>query len=149
MRLWGKVVSGSLVLFAAVFGVVAIAEPHGRGAALAAAAICLAVGLVGVPWLVRLFLSLAGDDQLLATGIPDRAAIQSLRATGWRYNRVYPIVQFQLQLAGDGSIVTLRQAVDPQRLRELSAGQTVGVRVDPVDRRRLVIDWQEPVQGGL
>ena len=49
MRLWGKVMSGSLLLFAAVFAGVGLVVPEARAACFGAAAVCAAAALLGVP----------------------------------------------------------------------------------------------------
>ncbi len=145
MRLWGKVVGGSLLLFAAVFLIVAIAVREARAAGLAAATICVAAALIGVPLVVRSFSSFTGDEELLASGRSGRAKITRLEPTGWRYNRTDPIVRFALEVEHSEAVylVEVKQAVDPARLAGLAVGSVVAVRVDPENRMRVVIDWSE------
>jgi hypothetical protein len=123
--------------------------PEARAAALTGAAIAVAVGLVGVPMLVRLFMSITGDEQLLESGTPGFATITMLQPTGWRYNRVYPVVRFGLsvELAGVAYPVETKQTVAPDVLARLAPGAVVGVRVDPSDNNRVVIDWSQPIKG--
>ena len=52
MRLWGKVMSGSLLVFAAVFAGVGLLVPEARAACLGAAAVSAAAALLGVPLLL-------------------------------------------------------------------------------------------------
>ena len=146
MQLWGKVVSGALLLFAAVFLIVAFAVVEARSAALAAAAICVAVALWAVPLVVLTFSSFTGDEALLENGRLARAKIVRLEPTRWRYNRTDPIVRFALEVEPSGAVYPARvtQAVDPGRLAELAPGTLVAVRVDPENRARVVIDWREP-----
>jgi len=146
VRLWGKVVSGSLLLFAAVFLIVAIAVREARATAFAAAAISIAVGLFGVPLVVRAFSSFTGDEALLASGRLARARITRLEPTRWRYNRSDPIVRFALEVELSEAVYAteVRQVVDPGRLAELAPGARVAVRVDPQNQNRVVIDWREP-----
>jgi hypothetical protein len=59
-------------------------------------AISVAVALVGVPWIARLFMSITGDVAVL---------------------------------------------------ERLTLGTVVGVRVDPSERNRVVIDWRRPIKG--
>ncbi len=148
MELWGRVVSGSLVVFAAVFGVVGALVAEARVACLAAAAISLTVALFGVPRLVRLFSSFTGDERLLEHGLPGLATLTAVKPTGWRYNRRYPIVRFGLhvQNAGGPQPGEIRQVVEPDLLPRLVPGAVVGVRIDPADPARVVIDWRIPVQ---
>jgi len=145
VRLWGKVVSGSLLAIAAVFAVVGVVVPTARNASWGAAAIAAAVALFGVPMLVRMFQSFTGDEDLLANGLPASAILTRIAPTGWRYNRQYPIVTFGLQVQSSGASfsVVVKQAVAPDRLAHLAVGDTVGVRVDPADHDRVVIEWDQ------
>ena len=59
-------------------------------------AISVAAALVGVPWIVRLFMPITGDEE---------------------------------------------------GLERLTLGTVVGVRVDPSERNRVVIDWRRPIKG--
>jgi len=78
MRLWGRVVSGSLLVIAAVFASAGAAEPEAQAAFLAAAAISVAVALVGVPRIVRLFMSITGDEGVVENGLrADRLAARA------------------------------------------------------------------------
>ena len=149
MRLWGKVVSAAFLAIAVVFLVVGVMVPEAQTAALAGAAISVAVALVGVPMLVRLFMSITGDEQLLENGTPGLATITMLQPTGWRYNRVYPVVRFGLSVEFSGIVypVETKQAVAPDVLARLAPGAVVGVRVDPTDNNRVVIDWSQPIKG--
>lgn len=149
MRLWGRVVSGSLLVIAAVFAIAGAGVPEARAALLAAAAISVAVALVGVPWIVRLFMSITGDEGVLENGLQGYATITKLQPTGWRYNRYYPVVRFGLsvELSGSAYPVEIRQTVAPDVLERLALGTVVGVRVDPSERSRVVIDWRRAIKG--
>jgi hypothetical protein len=142
MKLWGKVMSGALLVFAVVFAGVGFYVPEARAASLGAAAICAAVALLGVPLVVRVFMSFTGDEHVLANGLPETATIMTMKPTGWRYNRQYPIIRFGLRMQADGAAVTIKQAVRPDVLGQLAPGATINVRVDSSDRRRIVIDWR-------
>lgn len=143
MKLWGKVMSGSLLVFAAVFAGVGFYVPEARVACLGAAAVCAAVALLGVPLLVRAFMSFTGDEEVLEHGQPETATIMTIQPTSWRYNRQYPIVRFGLRMQTDGTAATIKQAVRPDVLGRLAPGGIINVRVDSSDRRRIVIDWRE------
>jgi hypothetical protein len=142
MKLWGKVMSGALLVFAVVFAGVGFAVPEARWACLAAAAVCIAVALVGVPLIVRTFVSFTGDEDVLEHGLQETATIMTIQPTGWRYNRHYPIVRFGLRMQTDGVAVTIKQVVSPEILGRVAPGTSVNVRVDSADRRRIVIDWR-------
>ena len=143
MRLWGKVLSGAFLLFGTLLVGVGLFEPKARGASLGAAAVCAAAALLGVPLVVRAFMSITGDEDLLEHGLPETATVMTIEPTGWRYNRYYPIVRFGVRMQTDGAAVTIKQAVRPDVLRGLTPGAIVNVRVAGSDRRRVVIDWRE------
>jgi hypothetical protein len=145
MRLWGKVVSGALLVFAAVFAGVGIFVPEARAACLGVAALCVAAALLGVPLVVRAFMSVTGDEDVLEHGLPETATIMTIEPTGWRYNRYDPIVRFGVRMQTDGVAVTIKQAVRPDVLGRLAPGANVNVRVASSDRRRVVIDWRERI----
>ena len=145
MRLWGKVMSGSLLVFAAVFAGVGFVVPEARAACFGAAAICAVAALLGVPLVVRAFMSITGDEDVLEHGLPETATLMSIEPTGWRYNRHYPIVRVSLRMQTDGVAVTIKQAVRPDVLPRLVPGAILNVRVAPSDRRRVVIDWRDSV----
>lgn len=140
--------SGSLLVIAAVFAIAGAAVPEARAALLAGAAIVVAVALVGVPWIVRLFMSITGDEGVLENGLQRYATITKLQPTGWRYNRYYPVVRFGLsvEISGSAYPVEIRQTVAPDVLERLALGTVVGVRVDPSERSRVVIDWRQPIK---
>ena len=149
MSLWGKVMSGSLLVFAAVFAGVGLFAPQARTACLAAAAVSAAAALLGVPLVVRAFLSIAGDEQVLAHGLRETATIMAIEPTGWRYNREYPIVRVRVRMHTDGVAVTIKQAFRPDVLRQLAPGAIVNVRVASSDRQRVVIDWRELIPSSV
>ena len=69
MKLWEKVMSGFLFAMAvAFFGVTFIAPPELQLIMATTAVFLIAAGLLGVPALVRLFISFTGDEELLADG---------------------------------------------------------------------------------
>ena len=147
MKLWGKVVSGMMLVMAAVFAVVAVIVPEARSASITAVILLLAAALFGVPALVRFFMSFTGDEEVLENGTGGSATITSLKPTRWRYNRYYPIVRFGLSVnCGAVYPVEIRQAVDPDLLVQLAPGVVVSVRVDQLNRKRVIIDWREPIR---
>ena len=143
MRLWGKAMSGALLVFAAVFLAVGLFMPEARAASLVAAAVRRAAALLGVPLIVRAFESITGDEDVLEHGLPETATLMTIEPTRWRYNRRYPIVRFGVRMRTDGAAVTIKQTVRPDVLRRLAPGAVVNVRVAASDRRRVVIDWRE------
>ncbi len=147
MRLWGRVATGLLLAFAVVFTAIAVVAPTMRREAIVAVVIATAAALLGVPALVRFFGSFTGDEEVLRNGTPGAATITLLQPTRWRYNRTYPIVRFGLSVEAAGVYpVEVKQAVDPDLLPRLAPGVVVAVRVDRLDRKKVVIDWREPVR---
>ena len=146
MRLWGKVVSGAMLLIAVVFTVIAVVQPEERTKFATVAVLLTAAALFGVPVLVRFFSSITGDEEILTNGVVGSASITSLEPTGWRYNRQYPIVKFNLNVKAGGATypVEIKQAVDPEALQRLAPGAVVAVRVHREDHKKVVIDWREP-----
>lgn len=150
MRLWGKVARGMLLVFAAICAVIAVVAPETRGEATLAVVIMVVVALVGVPALVRFFSSFTGDEEVLERGTLGTATVRSLTATGWRYNRQYPILRFTLDVEAAGVYpVEIKQAVDPHVLPRLAPGTIVAVRVDPSNRKKVVIDWRQPIRAAV
>ena len=150
MRLWGQVASGMLYLFGAIFLIVAVVVPEARRESIAVAVISIAVALFGIPALVRLLSSFTGDEEILTNGVAGSATITSLKPTGWRYNRYYPIVNFRLSVEAGGASypVEVKQSVDPELLQRLAPGAVVGIRVDRENHKKVVIDPHEPIRDG-
>jgi hypothetical protein len=148
MRLWGKVVTGMMLVMAAVFAVVAIMAPEARRESLGAAVVLAAAALIGIPALVRFFVSFTGDEEVLKSGVVGSATITSLKPTRWHYNRYYPIVRFGLSVEAGGARypIEIKQAVDPKLLQRLAPGVVVGLRVDREKHKKVVIDWREPIR---
>lgn len=147
MRLWGRVARGLLLVMVVLFTVIAVVSPEMRRQAIVAVVVSAAVALLGVPAIVRLFSAFTGDEEVLENGTPGTATITSLQATRLRFNRTYPVVRFGLNVEAAGVYpVEIKQAVDPHMLARLAPGVVVGVRVDRQDRKKVVIDWREPVR---
>jgi hypothetical protein len=145
MRLWGRVVSGMMFFIAAIFAVVAIFVPEARREAAVIAVILITAALFAIPAIVRFFMSVTGDEAVLADGVLGSAIITSLTPSAWRYNRRFPIVRFQLNVEAGGASypVEIKQAVDPELLERLSPGMVVRVRVHRENHKNVVIDLAE------
>lgn len=145
MRLWGKVVSGMMLVIAAIFAGVAVFVPEARRESAVATVILITAAFFGVPALLRFFMSVTGDEEILANGVVGSATITSLQPTGWRYNRQYPITRFHLQVESGGARypVEIKQAVDPVLLQRLAPGMVVKVRMHRENSKRVVIDLAE------
>ena len=148
MKLWGRVMSGFLLVMAAMFAVITFIVPADVRLIIGTTAfLLLAAGVFGVPALVRLFISLTVDQDLLANGTAANATITAVTPTGWRYNRRYPIIKLRLNVELNGAVypVEIQQAIDPDLCARLVSGGNVRVRVDRSDRSKVVIDTREPV----
>ncbi|HXG03486.1 MAG TPA: DUF3592 domain-containing protein [Candidatus Binatia bacterium] len=147
VRLWGRLAGALALVIAAVFAAIAVGIPEARGEAVLAALLAAGAAAFGVPALVWRFSAIGGDEDVLEHGTPGSATITSLERTRWSFNRRYPIVRFALNVEAAGLYpARVTQAVDPAVLGRLAPGAVVGVRVDPADRKRVVIDWREPIR---
>jgi hypothetical protein len=86
-----------------------------------------------------------GDEAVLADGILGSATITALKPTVWRYNRQFPITRFQLKVEAGGASypAEIKQAVDPELLKQLSPGMVVRVRVHRDNHKQVVLDLAE------
>ncbi|GAA1754056.1 DUF3592 domain-containing protein [Nonomuraea sp. AD125B] len=89
--------------------------------------------------------------QLLATGVPAQAVVESVTDTGMSVNE-RPVVRFVLAVRGaDGEVyrVTHRQSLPRIPMGILAPGAVLPVRVDRQRRERVRIDWAawQPVPG--
>jgi len=149
MKLWGKVMSGFLLIMAALFATVAVMAPEARPLLVVTAVLLVGAALLRIPTLVKVFISFTSDEQVLANGAAASATITSLKSSGWRYNRYYPIVRIGLSVGRCGAVypVEIKQAIEPELFGKLTPGVIVGVRVDQSDRKKVVIDMREPIGG--
>jgi hypothetical protein len=86
---------------------------------------------------------LQAEQRLLQSGTPGRATITNVTDTGL-------LVHFNPQVVLDLAVtiagrppydLRLTTTVPPDHLEQLQAGAALGVRVDPGQPQRLVIDW--------
>ncbi len=125
MRLWGKVACGMMYVIAAILLIVSVVVPEARRESIAVAAISIAIALFGIPALVKVFSSFTGDEDILTNGVLGSATITSLEPTGWRYNRQYPIVKFNLNV--DAGVRVRGLSYDDSRSLVLCSGrETLG-----------------------
>lgn len=147
MRLWERLAGALALVIAGVVGAIAVGIPEARREAALAALLAAGAAAFGVPALVRRFSAIGGDEDVLEHGTPGSATITSLERTRWSFNRRYPIVRFALNVEAAGFYLAhVTQAVDAAVLGRLAPGAVVGVRVDPADRERVVIDWRQPIR---
>ena len=148
MRLWGKVVRVMLLVMAAVFAVVAIVMPEARREAFGAVILLIVVALLGVPVVLRFFMSFTGDEEILPTA--SRAPPPSHRLSRPAGATTVTIPSSTLasvsRRAAQSYPVEVKQAVDPELLDRLAPGVIVAVRVDRENHKKVVIDWREPIR---
>ncbi len=89
-----------------------------------------------------------GDKATLQNGVPGTALVMSLTPTGTVINNMYYVcniglrVQRPAQAAYD---VVIKQSVPITAMARVNPGSQIGVKVDPTDATKVVIDWQAPV----
>ncbi len=87
--------------------------------------------------------SAARSDQILQTGIPGSATITGLTQTGVYLNE-NPQIQMNLLVQLPGEVpyaANHKEFVPLMLLGRLSSGAPLSVRVDQLDRSKIVIDW--------
>lgn len=85
-------------------------------------------------------------DRLSGEGLRGTARVESSHATGSEMNNI-PQVEMELRIELEGIppyTVTHKEHVNPVNLAAVRPGASVQVLVDPVDPRRLSIDWSGP-----
>jgi hypothetical protein len=95
--------------------------------------------------------NMMGDSKVLDAGVPGQGMVMSLQPTGTVINDMYYVcniglrVQLPAQAAYD---VMIKQSVPLHAMGRVDPGKTVAVKVDPVDRTKVAIDWNVVVTGG-
>jgi hypothetical protein len=106
------------------------------GGLVTGALICVAVGVfIG---------NLGGDSKLLQTGTPGMAVVTSVAETGMVINYSYHVLNIGLRVqvgAGTPYDVVVRQTVPIIMMARVQPGATLGVKVDPTDQTKVVIDF--------
>ena len=100
----------------------------------------------GLIWLMvgQMFGSLFGNSKLLQTGLPASAVVTSLQETGTVINYTNQVLHVGLRVqVGSGTPydVVVKQAIPMMMMARIQPGATVGVRVDPHDQAKVVIDF--------
>jgi hypothetical protein len=89
-----------------------------------------------------------GDKKTLQTGVPASAVVMSLAPTGTVINDMYYVCNIGLRVqmpALAAYDVMIKQSVPITAMARVNPGSTIGVKVDPADQTKVVIDWQAPV----
>jgi hypothetical protein len=93
-----------------------------------------------------------GDKTTLQNGVPGTAQVMSLAPTGTVINDMYYVCQIGLrvQLPAQASYdVMIKQSVPITAMARVNPGASVGVKVDPADQTKVVIDWNAPAAVGV
>ena len=110
--------------------------------------ISLVFSLVVILVVFKMVSGSMGDKQTLQNGVPGTAMVMSLAPTGTVINDLYYVcniglrVQLPTQAAYD---VIIKQSVPITAMARVNPGSSIGVKVDPTDQTKVVIDWQAPV----
>lgn len=151
MKLWGRVVSGTLLATAALFAGVAVADPKARTLLVGVAALLILAALFGVPALVRGFVSFTGDEGVLRDGAVAWATIVSLRPAGGGTTATIRSSVSGFEWSWMVSCIPLRSSrrSSPTCVGDWPPGGAVGVRVDRSDRRRVMVDTRGPIRAAV
>lgn len=90
-----------------------------------------------------------GDKATLQNGVPGTALVMSLEPTGMVINDMYYVcrIGLRVQLPAQAPYdVLIQQSVPITAMARVNPGGTVGVKADPADQTKVVIDWQAPAQ---
>jgi hypothetical protein len=88
-----------------------------------------------------------GDKQTLQSGVPGSALVMSLAPTGTVINDMYYVCNIGLRVSLPAQApydVIIKQSVPITAMARVNPGASVGVKVDPTDNTKVVIDWNAP-----
>ena len=108
----------------------------------------LVLSLVLIIFVLRMVRRSMGDPATLANGIPGSAIVTSLDMTGTVINDMYYVCRIGLQVALPGQApypATTKQSVPITHMARVNPGAAIGVKVDPNDHTKVVIDWNAPI----
>src|SRR3954452_2515791 len=118
--------------------------PFAGGAMVTTGAIFVVVAIIVIVAGLLVGRSASRTDQILQTGIAGSATITGLTQTGVYLND-QPQIRMNLlvQLPGEVAYAATHQEFVPlMLLGRLSSGAPLSVRVDQMDRSKIVVDWQ-------
>jgi len=108
----------------------------------------LVLSLVLIVVVMKMVRGSMGDPATLANGTPAAAVVTSLEMTGTVINDMYYVCRVGLQVALPGQApyaVTIKQSVPVTHMARVNPGASIGVKVDPADASKVVIDWNLPI----
>lgn len=94
--------------------------------------------------------NMMGDSKVLDAGVPGQGMVMSLEPTGTVINDMYYVcnIGLRVQLPAQAPYdVMIKQSVPLHAMGRVDPGKTVAVKVDPVDRTKVAIDWNVVVTG--
>src|SRR3954452_7202536 len=118
--------------------------PFAGGAMVTTGAIFVVVAIIVIVAGLLVGRSASRTDQILQTGISGSATITGLTQTGVYLNDLPQIrMNLLVQLPGEVPYAATHQEFVPlMLLGRLSSGAPLSVRVDQMDRSKIVVDWQ-------
>lgn len=96
--------------------------------------------------------NMMGDSKVLDSGVPGQAVVMSLEPTGTVINNMYYVctIGLRVQLPAQAPYdILITQSVPLHAMARVDPGRSVGVKVDPADRTKVVIDWNVAVNPGF
>ncbi|HEX6263587.1 MAG TPA: hypothetical protein VF097_12145 [Actinomycetota bacterium] len=107
-------------------------------------AILAATGLLLLLWARSVGTSQRRAQQIVATGLPGTATIESFRQTGVALNEINPQVEMDLEVHVEGRdpyMVKKKEFIPGAMVGILTSGAALPVRVDPDDLSQVVVLW--------
>ena len=142
-RLW-LILTGVILLgVGAVMAVTLGGIPYAGGAMLGTGGLMALVGIILIVVGLMVGRSAKKTDQILQTGIPGTATITGLTQTGVYLNE-NPQINMNLLITLPGEVpyaASHKEFVPLMLLGRLSTGAPLSVRVDQMDRSKVVVDW--------
>src|SRR5689334_73374 len=95
--------------------------------------------------------NMMGDSKVLDAGVPGQGVVMSLQPTGTVINDMYYVCNIGLRVSLPAQApydVMIKQSVPLHAMGRVDPGKTVAVKVDPIDRTKVAIDWNVVVTGG-
>jgi hypothetical protein len=96
--------------------------------------------------------NMMGDSKVLDAGIPGQGMVMSLEPTGTVINDMYYVCNIGLRVTLPAQApydVMVKQSVPLHAMARVDPGRTVAVKVDPVDRTKVAIDFNTVVTGAV
>jgi len=115
----------------------------GLGIGITVISLVFTVGIIAVVF--KTISGSMGDKATLQNGVPGSATVMSLTPTGTVINEMYYVcnIGLRVQLPAQAPFdVIIKQSVPITAMARVSPGMAIGVKVDPTDQTKVVIDWQ-------